>query len=107
MHGIDPATLREEARLASSGEETSGPSFRLDPHKTRRTVSNCITNYQCQSKYQYHAWESPGLVLAGVWFLITLNFRLHRTSQVLAGFILKSFPFVRPSYVLLVTDFVF
>ncbi|XP_078163092.1 phosphatidylinositol/phosphatidylcholine transfer protein SFH13-like [Carex rostrata] len=37
VHGIDSATLREEARLASSGEETSDPSFRLDPLKTRRT----------------------------------------------------------------------
>ncbi|KAJ4758688.1 Sec14p-like phosphatidylinositol transfer family protein [Rhynchospora pubera] len=38
VHGIDPATLREEARLASSGEDTSDPSFTLDPLKTRRTV---------------------------------------------------------------------
>lgn len=37
VRGIDPATLTEEARLASSGEETSDPSFRLDPLKTRRT----------------------------------------------------------------------
>jgi hypothetical protein len=43
VHGIDSATLREEARLASSGEESSDPSFRLDPLKTRRTVSNYVT----------------------------------------------------------------
>jgi hypothetical protein len=76
VHRIDSAILREEARLASSGEEMSDPSFRLDPLKTRRTVSNCVTILNITVSLSIPLpVPQMGLswFMAGVWFLISLT----------------------------------